>query len=68
MIAVWTVPSVFAGETAYDALKVAAGKLGRDAQNRVLEVAGTGGRPQPVVWQITIEDATGRSGASSGGR
>ena len=68
LIAVWTVPSVFAGETAYDALKVAAGKLGRDAQNRVLEVAGTGGRPQPVVWQITIEDAAGRSGASAGGQ
>ena len=59
---IWTGPTLVAGETAYDALKVAAGKLGRDSQNRVVEVAGTSGRPQPLVWQITIEEASGRSG------
>ena len=63
-IAVCSATAVFASETAYDALKVAAGKLGRDSQNRVLEVVGSGGRPQPAIWQITVEDAPGRSGAA----
>ncbi len=63
-IAVCSATAVFASGTAYDALKVAAGKLGRDSQNRVLEVAGSGGRPQPAIWQITVEDAPGRSGAA----
>jgi hypothetical protein len=64
LIAVWSSTAVFAAETAYDALKVAAAKLGRDSQNRVLEVVGSGGRPQPSLWQITVEDAPGRSGAA----
>ncbi len=64
LIAVWSATALFASGTAYDALKVAAGKLGRDSQNRVLEVVGSGGKPQPAMWQITVEDAPGRSGAA----
>jgi hypothetical protein len=64
LLVAWSASAVFASETAYDALKVAAAKLGRDSQNRVLEVVGSGGRPQPAMWQIAVEDAPGKSGAA----
>jgi hypothetical protein len=49
-------------ETAYSALKVAAARVGRDSQNRVLEVRGRSGIPQPAIWQITIENPQSRIG------
>jgi len=51
-----------AGDTAYDAMRSACAspKAGRDSLGRVLKVAGTGGRPHPSVWHITLEDAGGR--------
>ena len=56
--------SVFAlaGDTAYDALRAAGARLGADAQNRLVEISGRGGRPQPVLWQVQLEEASGRSG------
>lgn len=51
-----------ATETAYSALKVGCAAIGKDAHNRVLEVSGEGGRPQPLVWKITVEDTGARGG------
>lgn len=50
----------FAGDTAYDALRAASAKLGAAAQNRLVEISGKGGRPQPALWQVQIEDPAGR--------
>lgn len=49
-------------DTAYSALKVAAARVGRDSQNRVLQVSGRAGRPEPVVWQILLENPGAASG------
>lgn len=49
-------------ETAYSALKAAAGRVGRDSQNRVLEVNGRGGRPEPGIWHILVENPGRPSG------
>ena len=49
-----------AGDTAYDALRAASARLGADAQNRLVEISGKGGRPQPALWQVQLEDPSGR--------
>lgn len=56
--------SVFslAGDTAYDALRAASARLGVDSQNRLVEISGRSGRPQPALWQVQLEEAPGRSG------
>ena len=56
--------SVFAlaGDTAYDALRAAGARLGADAQNRLVEISGRGGRPQPALWQVQLEEPAGRGG------
>ena len=50
-----------AAETAYTALRVV-GKKERDALNRVLEVRGRNGQPQPEVWKIAIQEPQARGG------
>jgi hypothetical protein len=50
-----------AAETAYTALRVV-GKKDREALNRVLEVRGRNGTPQPEVWKITVEEPQARGG------
>jgi hypothetical protein len=50
-----------AADTAYTALRVV-GKKDRSALNRVLEVRGRNGQPQPEVWKITVEEARARGG------
>ncbi len=50
-----------ATDTAYTALRVV-GKKDRDALNRVLEVRGRNGSPQPDVWKITVEEPQARGG------
>jgi hypothetical protein len=50
-----------AADTAYTALRVV-GKKDRDALNRVLEVRGRNGLPQPEVWKITVEEPQARGG------
>jgi hypothetical protein len=56
--------SVFAvaGDTAYDALRATGARLGVDSQNRLVEISGRGGRPQPALWQVQIEEPSGRGG------
>ncbi len=46
--------------TAYTALRSMGKSLGSDTLNRVVEVTGRGGTPQPAVWRIVItEDGRG---------
>jgi hypothetical protein len=52
--------SAEAGETAYTAMRVACTGQGRDAQNRILEVKGVEGRPQPGDWKVWLEDGRGQ--------
>ncbi len=49
-------------ETAYAALKTACASLGKDARNRVVEVRGVDGKPQPAIWRVTVEDSASRGG------
>ncbi len=50
---------VHASDTAYNALRAACIGQGRDAQNRVIELSGMQGKPQPGVWKVTLEDSKG---------
>ncbi len=45
--------------TAYTALRVVSKSLGREALDRVVEVAGRDGAPQPRVWKIVLKEDTG---------
>lgn len=45
--------------TAYTALRVVSKTLGRDALDRVVEVMGRDGAPQPRVWKIVLKEDTG---------
>ncbi|NBV85540.1 MAG: hypothetical protein EBS01_04595 [Verrucomicrobia bacterium] len=45
-----------AGDTAYDALRVACAKAGKDAQSRIVLISGTSGKPQPAVWRVVLEE------------
>lgn len=49
-------------DTAYSALRVIGRAQGEDALNRVLEVRGRFGTPQPQVWKVTLKDAGARGG------
>ena len=55
-------PLVFGADTAYDALRAASAKVGKDAQNRVVELSGKSGRPQPFVWRVVGAEEGGRGG------
>ena len=60
-----TVSSALAAEqpaTAYTALRVVGKKVGSDALNRVIEMRGRNGSPQPAVWKITLSDPGSRGG------
>jgi len=52
---------VWAGEnaTAYEALRVVGGELGRDALHQIVSIRGTKGDPQPEKWKILLEDPQG---------
>lgn len=50
-----------AGDTAYQALRLI-GKGHQDYLNRVVEVRGTAGQPQPVTWTIVLDDQGARGG------
>lgn len=50
-----------AAETAYTALRIV-GKKDREALNRVVEVRGRNGMPQPDVWKITVDEPSARGG------
>ena len=51
-----------AQDTAYNALRVVGRSQGRDALNRVLELRGRAGSPQPAVWKITLDEPRARGG------
>lgn len=63
-LAVFSAGAAVAGDTAYDALRVACTKAGKDAQSRIVRISGTAGKPQPAVWRVVIEDAAGGAGRS----
>ena len=46
--------------TAYEALRVVGGQLGRDALNHVVSITGVEGDPQPEKWKIILEDPDAR--------
>ncbi len=51
-----------AAGTAYNALRVVGREQGEDALNRVVEVKGRFGSPQPQVWKVTLKDTKARGG------
>ncbi|RYD40222.1 MAG: hypothetical protein EOP83_35585, partial [Verrucomicrobiaceae bacterium] len=46
--------------TAYGALRIVGREQGEDSLNRVLEVKGRFGNPQPQVWKVTLKDSKAR--------
>ena len=48
--------------TAYEALRVVSGQLGKPAMNHVISMSGDDGDPQPQTWTITLEDPRSASG------
>jgi len=63
LVAVWTIGggTALAGDTAYDALRVACAKAGKDAQSRIVLISGTAGKPQPAVWRVVLEEGGARA-------
>jgi len=51
-----------AGDTAYQALRVLGRERTQMALNRVIEVGGRDGSPQPVLWKIVLDDPSARGG------
>lgn len=51
----------FGSDSAYQALRTAGGK-DESLLNRVLEVKGANGDPQPAVWRIVVDDPNARGG------
>src|SRR5262245_20026139 len=45
--------------TAYEALRVVGGELGRGALQQIVSIRGTKGDPQPQKWKIVVEDPQG---------
>lgn len=48
--------------TAYSALRVIGKQNGSDTLNRVVEVRGRFGAPEPETWKVTLEEASARGG------
>ena len=48
--------------TAYEALRVVSGQLGRAALNHVISVSGDNGTPQPETWRVLLEDRNAPAG------
>jgi hypothetical protein len=51
-------------DTAYKALRIFGKKFGDQTLNRVVEVRGRAGSPQPQVWKITAGDPAARGGVT----
>ncbi len=51
-----------AQDTAYSALRVVGRAQGKETLNRVLELRGRAGSPQPAVWKITLDEPRARGG------
>lgn len=50
------------GATAYTALRLVGKQAGEDALNRVVEVRGRYGAPEPEVWKVTLDEPSARGG------
>ena len=51
-----------AADTAYSALRIMAKERGDEALDRVVELRGRQGKPQPDVWRVTTKDPQARGG------
>lgn len=51
-----------AADTAYSALRIVGKVSGKDALDRVVELRGRSGAPQPEVWKIVLDDPRSRGG------
>lgn len=51
-----------AADTAYSALRVIGKRDGQETLNRVIELRGRGGTPQPAVWKVIIDEPRARGG------
>ncbi len=51
-----------AADTAYSALRVIGKRDGQDTLNRVVELRGRSGSPQPSSWKVTIDEPRARGG------
>jgi hypothetical protein len=54
--------TIWADDTAYNALRVVGRSQGKDAINRVVELRGRAGSPQPAVWKVTLDEPRARGG------
>ncbi len=54
-----TAPDAPDHATAYTALRVVSASLGREALDRVVEVVGKDGAPQPRLWKIVLKEGAG---------
>jgi hypothetical protein len=54
--------AVQAADTAYSALRVVGKREGQDSLNRVLELRGLRGAPDPQVWKIVLDEPRARGG------
>jgi hypothetical protein len=45
--------------TAYEALRLVGGELGREALHQIVSIRGTKGDPQPEKWKIVVQDSQG---------
>ena len=54
--------SVLFAETAYEAIRVVQATTGDAVLERVVEVRGQGGAPQPEVWNVVLDDPLARGG------
>lgn len=60
-----TVSTAFAQQenaTAYEALRVISGQLGKPALNHVISITGEDGDPQPQKWKVLLEDSQSPTG------
>src|SRR5436309_593660 len=54
--------AAFGRDSAYQALRSLGAERGRDQLNRVIEVQGRSGAPQPNSWKIVLDDPAARGG------
>jgi hypothetical protein len=57
-----TVAAAETAQTAYEALRVIGKQDGEEVLNRVVEVRGRGGAPEPQVWKVVLNDPSARGG------
>ena len=61
-IALLAIPSASFGATAYEAMRAAAKERGDVILKRVIELRGLDGTPEPLLWQVALDDPLARGG------